>query len=207
MSTPMTTFKSIQYLTICSEEKEVNDMYAALDRGSELKCEKIYVTRSILETSYRAIYYWISDRYDKTKQIRREAAYRAYSEELKVLEAINSREKFIQRRIDDLEFELHLLDNNVKEIEINRETLYELLGHCEQVIAKPELANTFFPLYPYTFDESDLELKIIELPEPELSPEIINFYVRMCNEIRDTLRIALRDPFLRQASIYCSFEW
>lgn len=202
-----TSVTAIKYLTKSSGKKKIKDIYAALERVSDLECDNVCVRYSILSTSSRAIYNWIANRYDETKQQIRKAAYKAFSEELKVLEEISPRSEFLQHKIEALDFELHLLENDDKEIEISRETLYELLGHCEQVIAKPELATTLFPLHPYTFDESDLELKIIELPAPKLSPEMIDSAVKMCNEIRDALRKTLRDPFLREASIRCSFHW
>ena len=202
-----TSFTAIKYLTNSSKEKKIKNIYAALEKVSDLECDNVCVKYTIFTTSNRAIYNWIANRYDETKQQIRKAAYKAFSEELKVLEEINPRSEFLQHQIEELDFELHLLENDVKEIKISRETLYELLGHCEQVIAKPELATTLFPLKPYTFDESDLELKIIELPAPKLSPEMIDSYVRMCTEIQDTLRKTLRDPYLREASIRCSFDW
>ena len=111
-----TSVTAIKYLTKSSGKKKIKDIYAALERLSDLECEKVCVTYSILTTSYRAIYNWISDRYDERKQQIREAAFKASSEELKVLEEINPRSEFLQHQIEELDFELHLLENDDKEI-------------------------------------------------------------------------------------------
>ena len=73
-----------------------------------------------------------------------------------------------------------------KPYNISRETLHELLRHCEQVIADPALAATLFP--------------VDGLP-PELTPELIDYYVSTCTEIRDALSKALNDPFLQEETV------
>lgn len=186
-----TSIRAKRYIHVDEADAEgIKDVFSALDKVSELKIQNITVTYDVLSAEYRSIYYWISTRYGQIAELATQNAVDAASEQLKILQAMNPRDESLQNQIDSLETYLEVLDQAPVYFEISRGTLDELLGHCEQVIAKPELAATLLP--GVGFDE--------------LTPAAMASAVDTCTNVRDALRKALNDPFLKTKTTFeCNY--